>query len=194
MSVQIWWQERLTQRCPVASQKIREDGYSLRPRRGSEDTWPHAVSRSALFDDYVEWHQDTYLGAYREVEYYRENPDRMPHPADELTFFSTIAPWLYIVGKKQQVRSYMVPKMELYEGRWYEVKTARYFVRLLEHEAHEAAFLIATGVSPSAPVAYYEPQAASTLDRHQGAYTDRITEARERMERGMTKGGLTDPD
>lgn len=186
MSVVIYWQERLKARRPFYSQKIWDEPNNTRGKPADGSTWPRAIARSALFDDYTLWHQDEYLRPYREAEYYVANPDRIPQPVDELTFYATMGPWLYIVDKQRQVRTYLVPVQQFYEDHWIEVKKNRYFIRLCEHTAHEAAFEIATALPPSAPVAYYSPSLTQELEAAREVYMKRINANREAMHRTMT--------
>lgn len=189
MSVIVYWQERLRAGRPFFSNKVWEEPNNTRGKPADGATWPRAVARSALFDDYTIWHQDEYLQPYREAEYYAANPDRMPQPVDELAFYATIAPWLYIVDKNRQVRTYLVPVQVFYEDRWVETKKNRYFIRLCAREAHEAAFEIATALSPSTPVPYYTPGLAEQLEEAREAYMKRINANRETMHRTMTGKG-----
>lgn len=163
MSVLQYWQRRLVEKNPIYSEAFRIDkvGY----RENIEDptsTWPRAVARAILFDDYVAWFTDVYLEPYRKSDQYKDFPEIMPRPCDELTFYSTISPWVYIVGKKQQVRTYLVPTRVHHKGDWRNLKINKYFIRLCAWEAHVAAFELNVGIDIGMirTDTYY-------LDRHQ---------------------------
>jgi hypothetical protein len=186
MSVLMYWKERLVAKNPLFSEAKRLEKIHVKHRRSDMDNpWPHSVARSALFEDYLIWHEEAYLVPFRAVDYYQSNPDRLPAPADELGFFSTIAPWLYLVGKKQQVRTYLVPVQEFYDGEWYETKKNKYFVRLCTWEQHVAGFEMITGVPLDMQTEYYHPERARTVADAQTEYHRQIAENREVMEAAM---------
>lgn len=185
MSVVVYWKERLAAGRPFYSESIWDESNNTRGKPTDGGAWPRAVARSALFDDYTVWHQDEYLKPYREAEYFADNPERMPQPVDELTFYATIAPWLYIVDKSRQVRTYLVPVRQFYEDRWVDTKKNRYFVRLCALKAHEAAFEIATALSPRAAVPYYTPKLSEELEAARNEYMKRINANREAMHKTM---------
>lgn len=185
MSVTMYWKERLAAHNPVYCDALRIDKLTVKKRPGQLDDWPHSVARSTLFDDYVAWHNEVYLSGYREADYYKQHPERLPQPVDELTFFSTMSPWLYIVGKKQQVRTYMVPHRYRYEDEWVEGKKNTYFVRLCEWQHHAAAFELNTGIRLDDASEYYEPGRAQMVADAAAAYLQKISENRQSLERSM---------
>jgi hypothetical protein len=144
MSVLLYWKERLEAQNPLFNDKLRVPMLNVRPMPGMDprSSWPRAVARSALYQDYQDWHKDQFLALYRGIQWTGE----MPKPAEELIFFSTMAEWLYVVGKEEQVRTYLVPNSVRYEGRWLKGKKNRYFVRLLDWEYHAAQFELTTGI------------------------------------------------
>jgi len=144
MSVMLYWQERLEAQNPLYSESLRIDKVNVRPMHGMDPkaSWPRAISRSALYEDYCRWHKDQFLQLYRGIAW--SGP--MPKPAEELIFFSTMSPWLYVVGKDEQVRTYLVPHSEKYEGEWVHCKKNRYFIRLLDWQYHAVQFELTTGV------------------------------------------------
>ena len=152
MSAVLYWKERLESAQPLRDEALRVPGYNVRNPSVSQ-TWPRAIARQALYQDYQKWFDEEYLTAFRDVGYYQDFPQHMPKPLDELGFFATMGPFLYIVGRDKQVRNYTVKVQKPYQGRLVEVKTGRYFVRLCEHKAHCAAFELNTGIELA--VAFY---------------------------------------
>jgi len=162
MSAQLYWRERLIARNPIYSEPLREVMYNFRPhRRAMDDTWPHAIARAVLLEDYTAWHKEVYLKPYGDVSFFRDNPKKLPRPLGQLEFFSTISPWLYVRGKKEQVRAYLVPHKVCVEGRWVSTLKNRYFVRLCPWEAHVAAFHVNTGMDVNETPLPFDPIAAS---------------------------------
>jgi hypothetical protein len=161
MSVLIWWKERLAARAPLREFVPR---YDLKPNRiDPNDTWPHSCARQALVEDYRDWHERFYLKPYREVPYYEANPDKLPQVVSDFEFFSTMVPYLYVIGKDRQVRTYQVPCKKMYDGRWMTVRVTRYFVRFAEWKEHVAAFETSTGMHIEANVLYFEEEKAKLL-------------------------------
>lgn len=144
MSVLLYWQERLEAQNPLYTESLRVPKLNIRPMPGMDhkSSWPRAIARSALYEDYQQWHKDQFLALYRGISW----AGPMPKPVEELIFFSTMAQWLYIVGKDAQVRTYLVPHSHLYEGEWVHGKKNRYFIRLLDWEYHAAQFELTTGI------------------------------------------------
>ena len=122
-------------------------GVWVKYRKGPRTTtWPYAVARSALYEDYRVWFRESYLKQFANIKGYHEVRDRLPQPDSELSFYVAMAPWLYLVSKKEQVRSYVVPVREHLDGRWWTLKKHRNFVRLCRHEQHVAIFEMSTGL------------------------------------------------
>jgi hypothetical protein len=166
MSVHTYWKERLAEGCPTMF--YRQEGIDVKHRADRmADLWPHSVCRASLLDDYGKWHDQVFLEPYRKFEYYRNNPDALPKPADQLAFFTTLAPWIYVVGKKQQTRNYTCDVQELSNGQYITVQKGRYFVRLAELRFHIAAFEQQTCSRISDPSVYFDPDRAMVM--HDGA-------------------------
>lgn len=148
MSVVQYWKERLEAQNPLYDTALRIPQVNVRPNPGMDPraSWPRAVARSALYQDYITWFKECYLKPFKETPYYAERPSRLPKPVSELIFFSTIAPWIYVVGKKEQARTYLVPTQMKFEDRWVSGKKNSYFARLLEWRHHVAAFELDTGI------------------------------------------------
>lgn len=181
-AVQLWWKERLVDRHPIGCEALRMEGYNLKTARTeTTDPWPRAVARQALFEDYKIWFEDSYLPPYKTAGYYADFPDNLPRPTDELGFFTTIAPFLYIVGKKQQVRAYYVPQKQLYEDRYVTIKVNRYFVRLCEWEAHIAQFELLTGMDAHSILPSFDPDNAKTVARAISSAIRRIKANRQKL-------------
>ncbi len=133
MSVQNWWELRLRARDPL--EFVHVQGFDYRPKQGVRDTWPNAVGRQSLYEDYCAW---------------CEKQDVLQVETD-LIFFLKVKPWIYIVDKKWHVKNYNVPKRQQYEGRWITLRVRRYFVRLRPYEEHVEVFEEKTGQSLSLP-------------------------------------------
>lgn len=187
MAVILYWRDRLADRCPIRAPVLRIDGFGFRKRQDRpDDPWYKAVARQTLLQDYNAWFADVYLPQFTGVPYYMDYPDQLPKPADDLGFFTQIAPFLYIVDKKQQTRSYLVNIKEPFEGRWLELKTHRNFVRLCEWEEHVAAFRIQTGQDIGATQTIH----FDSIIRVAGAVRiakKRIAENKEALDRQMGK-------
>lgn len=180
MSVQIYWKERLAAGCPTYMYRI--EGTDVKHRKDRmEDLWPHSVARSSLFDDYLRWHNDVYLTPYRDFEYYRDRPEAMPQPADQLTFFTTMSPWLYIISKKDQIRNYPHETSVQVNGVWQTQSKGRYFVRLAELKFHVAYFEQHTGMKVNEPTRYFSPHDIAVMHEGQLEFLRLITEARKEM-------------
>lgn len=145
MSAVLYWKERLEDAQPLRDEALRVEGFNVK-NPSATNTWPRAVARQALYQDYLKWFEEIYLLSFKTVGYYQDFPEQMPKPLDELGFFATMGPFLYVVGKDKQVRNYSVKVQKPYQGRYVQVKTGRYFVRLCEHKAHCAAFELNTGI------------------------------------------------
>lgn len=150
MAVVLYWNQRLAERNPLRDPELRIEGVNIKSRE-VEDSWPRAVAKQAQYMDYLKWFDEEYLPSFASVDYYRDFPDQLPKPANELEFFTTIAPFMYVVGRKQQVRSYAVKQQQTYEGEWMTIKKTRNFTRLCEWEEHVAAFVVQTGIEIKAP-------------------------------------------
>lgn len=138
-----WWQERLQARHPLGTAAIDVEGYNWKRRAGLEsvDSWPKAVARIALYDDFRFWCEDHTIGTPL---------------CSELHFFVQIAPWVYS-DKSHQVKNYWVHKSEPYQGRWIKVKVRRYFIRLNTWDEHADMFFRDTGVQVRKPLGSYDP-------------------------------------
>jgi hypothetical protein len=148
MSVIPYWHERLRARQPFRLESLRIEGYNTKARNdGMVDTWPRAVAKQALRQDYVAWFEQEYLPQFTASGFYAECPEALPEPLDDLHFFTAIGPFLYLVGREAQTRSYRVREQKRFEGRWMPIRVMRNFVRLCEWHEHVAAFELATGMS-----------------------------------------------
>jgi hypothetical protein len=141
------------------------------------------VQRTTLYEDYLSWCEQVYLAPYRDSEYFRLYPQMVPKPDEEIIFYSSLYPWIYLVGKKKQVRSYLVDTKEAFEGQWYETKKMKYFVRLCSWEDHVAAFELYTGHDITQPYEF-DPSKAESVAIARKRYADRMQETREKMEAG----------
>lgn len=170
MSALLYWKERLLCGMPFFSSKFYDEKLFLKPnRKDPTSPWPHAVARSAMYADYAIWHREKYLPEFQEQPHYQRYPEDLPRAADELGFFSTIGPWLYVLGKSKQVRSYSIIERVHQSNVWHDVPKKRYFVRLCGLPVHIAAFELYTGIS----LGFH---AADDRDQHRFA---RITEAQQ---------------
>lgn len=161
MSVLMYWRDRLKAKQPFYCPSLRKEQVTYKPNRQDENnTWPHSVHRETMYEDYLAWYGEEYLKPYVESGYYADCPDQLPQAVNELGFFTTIAPWVYIVGRKEQVRAYKVKGQDHYEGEWYETYKNKYFVRLCTWEQHIAAFELDTGIPTGLELTHYCPEQA----------------------------------
>lgn len=184
MSIQIWWKERLAARHPFSGEALAGVDYKV-VRNKAIDSWPTSVARQSLFKDYKVWHSDRYLAPYKAVGYYLDNPDRMPVVADDLEFFSAMGPLLYIAGKKNQTRNYLVNDRIRHEGKWAVVKRRRYFVKLCAWEAHCATFELLTGLKVHEKVVYFSAEKNKIINDAIDTVEDGIEKNRDAMVRSM---------
>lgn len=171
MSVVQFWRERLAAKCPLYSTWLPRSDYKVHQER--MDSWPHSVCRDVLYRDYVIWHNEVFISPYRAVPYFK---GKLPEAVDSLTFFSAMAPYLYIAGKDVQVRNYLVPCIHEHEGRKVVGKKWRYFVRLCEWETHVAAFELLSGVSIAGNVRFFEAEKAKRMAQEVSAFRVKIVE------------------
>lgn len=176
MSAALYWKGRLIEGRPFYSDAMYVENVTFKPSR-SGDIWPHSVNRIALYDDYCIWFRQAYLPEFQSQEHYTKFPEDLPRRADELNFFATIGPWVYVVGKQQQVRSYVVMEKEHQDGAWFEVRKKRYFIRFCSIEAHRAAFQLFAGMSLGA-VELFDVDLAKVVAEAQVECRDRITKNR----------------
>ena len=147
MSVVVYWRERLEERRPIRLAAYYQENYDWKPRlEDGGDTWPRLVAKQSIWKDYLAWHEDVYLKPYREAEYFKDFPDQLPQPANEVEFWHIMAPLLYVSGSRNsQTRGYFVWGYRVHMGERVQAKVHRAFVRLLEWEEHMAAFMLAVG-------------------------------------------------
>ena len=129
MAITIWWHQRLAQGFPLWGDPAKLDSLDVRRHKGAElSDWPRAVLRGALYENYRLWYKT----------HWREMYEGFPTPPmiSELVFYAAMHPWLYVVGKKEQVRYYPVSGEE----------KSRYYVRLCELRHHRAVFNMSTGL------------------------------------------------
>lgn len=185
MSVILYWKKRLQEGNPLYAESLRIQNYNIKYRDGPRDGWPFAVAKQGLYQDYCIWHRDEMVPTYHDVPYFRDNEDQIPVAAAELFFFTTIAPFLYIVDSKVQTRSYQVNDMVIHEGEAVHVKKGRNFVRLCTLEEHRAAYVIQTGSPVKEMIDTYDPEKYRLM----GEAIDRVRtvtdERREAMARSM---------
>lgn len=145
MSVVHYWHGRLKERQPFRSESLRIEGVTVRAREGN-DTWPRAIAKQTMRNDYLTWFEEVYLPPYLDSGYYKDCPQALPQPLDDLHFFTAISPFVYLLGKHAQTRPYRVQEQRMHEDRWVTIRVTRNFVRLCEWGDHVAAFELATGL------------------------------------------------
>lgn len=186
-----YWRERLQHHTPIRDPKLRIEGINVRHWKDKEATWPHAVSRQALLADYHAWFKEVFLQSF-DTPYFNEFPDAKPKAATDLEFFTTMSPFIHVVGREQQTRSYLVSVHERYEGEWIQVTRRRNFVRLCPWESHVAAFQLQTGQEVGGTTIFTPAEAVESVAGAVKVTVRRIAENREKMERSMEKReGLT---
>lgn len=150
MSTITYWAGRLRDEFPLYDAALRKPKITYKPYLNEPyRRWPRAVCRSDLYHDYVSWYNNEVKPVYQAMPVYQENPQAIP-PADaEFIFFATMSPWLYVMGKKRQVKSYYVDQQEHVDGSWVNTKVRRYFIRLGSYQEHLDAFESITGLKVS---------------------------------------------
>lgn len=167
MSVTIYWKERLVAEHPFWSDGHRAERLHLRSLAGDAGAWPYAVARSTMYEDYKCWHYFQYCVPYT------EHCDDIPSPVDEMGFFAATAPWLYVIGRKQQVRTYSVGECN------------RYFIRLSEWEVHVAAFELNSGLRIAVPSVYFDAAKVGLVTLARAEYLAEVAERRSLMSPAM---------
>lgn len=188
MAVILYWRERLQARRPIYCDRLAVEKLNLRTIVG--DTWPRAVAKQALFEDYQIWFEEVYLPPYRDTGFYQDMPDQLPKPATSLEFFTTMSPLLHLIARDKQTRSYKVDKQVQHMGEWVTVKSHRNFVRLCEWKEHVAAFELQTGLVVGFrdfPLSSERDERIMVLVRGQKAYVERLDANKEKAK------GLTEP-
>ena len=190
MSIQIWWRERLVEKNPLGHESLRIPRINLRGHSGPniDPGWPRAVARSALYTDYKLWFDQIFLAPYRETPYYQQNESRLPAPVPEVVFFSTMTPWLYIVGKKEQVRTYMVPFNRRHKDGFIMGKKNTYFVRLCGWVYHVAAFEQNTGTEIGVNSPYLSQGRDALIQEAREAFLAKVEVNRKRLDQSMSMG------
>lgn len=145
MSTFFYWAARLEAAMPLYSDDVRISKFNIRWHNGQENQWPHSVCRQALYQDYERWFKEVYAPQFDRLRIYSDYPELRPQPDQQLVFFATMSPWLYILGKENMERSYSVDVERSYEGEWYKTKSRRYFIRLAPWIDHARAFYVTTG-------------------------------------------------
>ena len=149
-----WWEERLKAHDPIGVPAVHLDGYNLKMHPTSQEPWPKAVARSALYEDYRFWFEDRAIKPIMKSPNY--DPKMLPITKTEHEFFICMKPWIYI-DKDHQVKNYWVWGQRQHEGEWVKVKVRRWFVRLMPWEAHAIAFFVDTGIDTRLSAGKYNP-------------------------------------
>ncbi len=191
MAIALYWRERLKARQPLYLEALRMEGYNfIRNPDALEDSWYKAVAKQAWATDYRAWFDEIYLAPFKSNGYYQDFPDRLPVCGTDLEFFTAIGPFLHVIGKAQQTRSYKVHEFRPYEGRQVKIKVSRNFVRLARWEDHVAAYELLTGSRLGSALASGETvDAVQMLSEGARAAADRLAANKEAIDRAMGKGG-----
>lgn len=137
MSVLLWWRERLDARFPL-NEKFKIEPFNFKQREGAiPDQWPGRVARRALYESYCDWVDLQNVKTWPGTE---PEDTRRAKPVNELTFFTTLSPCLYVNGRKRMLKNYKVKKSVPFEGGYQTTKVRRYFIRLGEWQEHVDAF------------------------------------------------------
>lgn len=147
MTAALYWKERLEAGCPLYCEAHHNNNWR-RVRPDDPGMWFRAVARQALFMDYCEWFEREYRPRVLRAPEGHYFAELEPQPMSEAAFFAAMAPWLYVEGKKQQVRAYVVDvdKWLPERAEWVGCRQRRYFVRLAPHSVHAEAFFRSTGI------------------------------------------------
>lgn len=190
MSINAYWHERLSARQPLRLEALRQAGYNVKPREG--DDWPVAVAKQALRLDYMAWFDEVYLPPYLESGFYQDTPQALPQRLDDLHFFTALSPFIHLIGREQQTRTYKVRVPKKFEGRWITVKANRNFVRLCEWREHVAAFELATGLIVGDKLPDPDPENMGVMAEGVTVAIRKLAGNRETMERTMGKATEVD--
>lgn len=147
MAVVMYWRERLQSGNPIRLEALQGVNYKRPQDINPEDPWPKAVSKQALLQDYMAWFDEVYIKPFLDTPFYQDCPEQLPKAATELEFFTTMSPFIHLVGRDQQIRSYPVHEQRFFEEKWVTVKVRRNFVRLCNLKEHVASFELQTGNS-----------------------------------------------
>ncbi len=185
MSINAYWHERLRARDPIRLDALRQIGFNVKPRQ--DDTWPLAVAKQALRLDYKAWFEQVYLPPYLDSGFYQDTPQALPQPLDDLHFFVALAPFIHLIGREEQTRTYKVRVQKKFEGRWVSVKANRNFVRLCEWREHVAAFELATGLSIGLDLPPPSDENMSAITQGVTVAITKLASNREAIDRAMGK-------
>ena len=128
MSALLWWKGRLHERKALWRPGSMINGVTVRVaektkvNQREDPNWPDSVARTALYADYLDWHENEYVATVRRIagdavaEY-------VPPAADEAGFYATLSPLLYVYGRSAQVRVRSILRGD-------GTRTTKYFVRL----------------------------------------------------------------
>lgn len=181
MSVTIYWQERLQKQSPLRN----VEGYKDYLRNNGDSSWPQEVGREALYQDYLEWHEEVFLQPYRASKMYKDMPSRLPVPAEPIGFYNQMAPLLYVIDKHRQVRNRKLRVKQCIEGQWVDGLTGKYFVRLAAWGVHCAAFELETGLKVHANVEFFDPAQSKLINDARTEWDERSEANRKAMEEQM---------
>ncbi len=167
MSVHEYWRQRLAEGRPFYNKDFMTDPLCTRRATDDEDDWPKAICRSRLYQDYLIWHQMVVVPVFEKTPYYQSNPEAIPKPVEEYVFYTTLAPYLYVIGKKEQVSNYRVNVPEQFNERTIVIKKFVYFVRLSSLRIHTMAFELHSGLLVGT-----NPPCLTNIDRCQAIYEE----------------------
>jgi hypothetical protein len=190
MSINAYWHERLSARQPLRLEALRTVGFNMKVREN--DTWPSAVAKQALRLDYLAWFEQVYLPPYLDSGYYVDTPQALPQRLDDLHFFTALSPFIHIIGREEQTRTYRVRTRKQHEGRWLVVKANRNFVRLCEWREHVAAFELATGLVVGNKLPDPSLENMETIATGVTVAITKLAGNRETMERAMGRAAEID--
>lgn len=182
MAVIQYWAERLRDRDPISTPQLRTVNTVKHHEGRGEDTWPKAVAKQAMYLDYLAWFERVYLPPFQQTPFYQDQPVLLPAPARELDFFVTMSPFIHVVHRDKQTRSYLVREQRQHNGRWLEARVRKNFVRLCEWKEHVAVFELQTGMLIDGGLfAGANFEAIETVAEGTRVVIDRIADNRERM-------------
>lgn len=163
MSAIAYWRDRLHEKFPLYNLEYVETDF-VRINEGEfPKVWPMAISKQVLYNDYATWFDKVFLLPYKEVPYYVDNPGALPKADDQHTFFTTMGPFLYIIGQSQQDRTYTVMHVTESGLQLITQQKRHNFIRLCPIEAHAAVFEARTGMKVSSPRVRFDPRSDALI-------------------------------
>ena len=138
MITDIYWAEALKRRSlPLKGELANR----MNCRYTNHVSWPSAIRKELLHQDYTEWFKS--MGAYYDAEYFKiRTPLR---PDGKTKFYTRMKQFIELAGDKAHRKIYSIKIPRTREGKQIFIKKPANFVRLLEWEIYYVSYGSVTG-------------------------------------------------